>query len=120
MQPAGRAVVEAAKADGRWTLVDDAEAGVEHPLLTAALGAAPAARASWDGLPPSARKQALMQIALARTDATKEKRVAAIVAACAAGRRPMLSCPPRCSAVPSLAACPLPSNLAAAPCVLIW
>ena len=88
MQPAGRALIEAAKANGMWTLLDDAEAGVEHPLLTAALDAEPAARSYWDGMPPSARKQALAQIALARTDATKEKRVAAIVTACAAGRRP--------------------------------
>jgi uncharacterized protein YdeI (YjbR/CyaY-like superfamily) len=88
MQPAGRALVEAAKANGMWTVLDDAEAGVEHPLLTKALDADPAARASWDALPPSVRKQALTQMALARTDATKAKRVAAIVAACAEGRRP--------------------------------
>lgn len=88
MRPAGRALVEAAKANGMWSVFDDAEAGVEDPALTAALDAVPAARAFWDGLTPAMRKRVLMDLALARTDATRQRRIATTVDACAAGRRP--------------------------------
>ena len=43
IQPAGRAVIEAAKASGMWTLFDDAEDLIESPALAAALDAVPAA-----------------------------------------------------------------------------
>lgn len=88
IQPAGRAVIEAAKASGMWTLFDDAENLVEAPALTAALDAVPAARAGWDSFPPSARKNALAMIALAKLPETKAKRIAAIVDKAARGERP--------------------------------
>lgn len=89
LAPAGVAMVEQAKANGTWTLLDDAEALIEHPLLTAALDADPAARASWDGFPPSVRKQALTWIATARRDETRAQRIAAIVTKAARGERPV-------------------------------
>lgn len=88
IQPAGWAVIEAARASGRWTIFDDVEDLVEPPALTAALDAVPAARAHWDAFPPSARKQGLAQIALAVQDSTKAKKVAAIVEKAARGERP--------------------------------
>jgi len=88
IQPAGRAVIEAAEASGMWTLFDDAEDLIEAPALTAALDAAPAARAAWDTFPPSARKNALAMIALAKLPETKAKRIAAIVDKAARGERP--------------------------------
>ena len=88
IQPAGRAVIEAAKASGMWTLFDDAENLVESPALTEALDAVPAARTAWDSFPPSVRKNALAVIALAKLPETKAKRIAAIVDKASRGERP--------------------------------
>ena len=77
IQPAGRAVIEAAKASGMWEVFDSVEDLIEPPELAAALDAVPQARAHWDGFPPSARKQGLAQIALAKQPATKSRRIAA-------------------------------------------
>jgi len=88
IQPAGWAVIEAAKASGMWNLFDDAENLVESPALAAALDAVPAARAAWDRFPPGARKQGLAQIALAKQESTKAKRIALIVDKATRGERP--------------------------------
>jgi hypothetical protein len=88
IQPAGWAVIEAAKASGMWTLFDDAENLIEAPDLTTALDAVPAARAAWDSFPPSVRKNALAMIALAKLPETKTRRIAAIVDKAARGERP--------------------------------
>jgi uncharacterized protein YdeI (YjbR/CyaY-like superfamily) len=88
IQPAGRAVIEAAKASGMWTLFDDAEDLIEAPALTAALDAVPTARAAWDSFPPSVRKNALAMIALAKLPETKAKRIATIVDKASRGERP--------------------------------
>ncbi len=53
MRPAGRALIDAAKADGSWTLLDDVEAGIVPEDLAEALGAHPAGRATWDAYPPA-------------------------------------------------------------------
>ncbi|MEP9394589.1 YdeI/OmpD-associated family protein [Gordonia sp. VNK1] len=88
IRPPGRAVIDDAKARGLWSLLDDAEAGIEHPELTAALDAVPDARAHWDAFPPSARKLALTQIAMARKPDTKTRRIALIVEKAARNQRP--------------------------------
>ena len=59
MTDAGRRAVEAAKANGWWTLYDAVEDLVEPDDLAGALDASPEARTAWDGFPPSARKQML-------------------------------------------------------------
>lgn len=79
MQPAGRALVEAAKANGMWTVFDDAEAGVVHPSLAARLAADSGAAAAWDALTPARRKRHLMDLALAKTPETLAKRVDAVL-----------------------------------------
>ncbi len=79
MQPAGRALVDAARTSGTWTVLDDAEAGIEHPLLAKRLDADPAARAAWNALSPSVRKLHLTQIAMARQDTTRVRRIETIV-----------------------------------------
>lgn len=88
MQPAGRAVVAAAQANGMWTLLDDAEAGIVSADLATALDADPAARAAWDALTPGVRKAALIGLAQARQEATRAARIAKIVQACARGDKP--------------------------------
>ncbi|MDR6867060.1 uncharacterized protein YdeI (YjbR/CyaY-like superfamily) [Microbacterium resistens] len=88
LAPAGIRVIEAAKANGAWTVLDGPEAGIEPDDLAAALDAVPAARAAWDGFPSSARKLGLTNIAMAKRPETRAKRIAGIVAEAAEGRRP--------------------------------
>ncbi len=88
LAPAGIRVLEAAKADGSWTVLDGPEAGIEPPDLTEALDAVPAARAHWDAFPPSARKFGLTHIAMAKRAETRAARIAKIVADAAEGKRP--------------------------------
>ena len=76
MTPAGEAVIDAAKADGSWTLMDDVEDLVVPPDLEAALAALPGAREKWDGLTASARKAVLGWIVTARRPETRAARVA--------------------------------------------
>lgn len=80
MAAPGRAVVEAARASGTWTGLDDVENLVEPAELAAALDAVPAARANWDAFPRSTRRATLEWIAAARRRATRDKRVAETVA----------------------------------------
>lgn len=87
MAPAGLAAVDAAKASGTWIALDEVEAGVEPDDLRAALDAVPAARAAWDGFPPSARRLLLTWIADGKRPETRARRVAATVSEAAEGRR---------------------------------
>lgn len=88
IEDAGRRVIEAARANGSWTVLDNSEALVEPADLAGALDAVPAARAAWNGFPPSARKVGIAAVDTARRPATRAARVAAVVAAAAEGRRP--------------------------------
>lgn len=88
MRPEGRRLIDLAKANGMWTVLDGPEAGVEPPELTASLDAVPAARAEWDSWTPGLRKVALTAIAMAKRPETKAARIARIVADAAAGKRP--------------------------------
>ncbi len=87
LRPAGLAAVEAAMADGSWTALDAVEDLVEPPELTAALDAVPAARASWDGFSPSARKGILQWIASAKRPGTRARRVEQSAALAAEGKK---------------------------------
>ena len=88
IQPAGWAVIEAAKASGMWTVLDSVEDLIEPPELTAALDACPEARTGWDSFPPSARKQGLTQIAMAKQETTRRRRIDSIVEKAARSERP--------------------------------
>ncbi|QPE04412.1 YdeI/OmpD-associated family protein [Microbacterium schleiferi] len=85
---AGIRAIALAKANGSWSVLDGAEAGIDPPDLIAALDANPTARANWDGFSLSARKYGLQQIALAKRPETRAARIAKIVAGAAEGRRP--------------------------------
>jgi len=87
MEPAGRAVIERAQADGSWTLLDSVEALIVPEDLAAALDARAGAREHWDAFPPSAQKFALAQVALAKREATRAARIAKIADAAARGER---------------------------------
>ncbi len=88
MEPAGRAAVEAARASGMWTLMDDVEDLVVPDDLARALERLPGARTQWDAFPPSARKQALAWIVLAKRPETRATRVTEVAAMSARGERP--------------------------------
>ena len=87
MTDAGRRVVEAARADGSWSLLDDVEALVVPPDLDAALAARPGARERWDGFPPSVRKQILHWVTTAKRPETRRRRVEETAEKAARGER---------------------------------
>lgn len=75
MADAGRRVIEAAKADGSWSLLDDVEDMVVPEDLAAALDRVEGARVNWDAFPDSARKGILQWIVQAKRPATRAQRV---------------------------------------------
>lgn len=85
---AGRRAIEVAKANGSWTVLDNAEALREPDDLAAALDAVPAARTAWDAFPKSARKLGITNVDTARRPETRAARIAKIVADAARGVRP--------------------------------
>jgi uncharacterized protein YdeI (YjbR/CyaY-like superfamily) len=85
---AGIRAIEVAKANGAWTVLDNAEALREPDDLAAALDADPAARAAWDAFPPSTRKLGITTVDTARRAETRAARIAKLVADAAEGRRP--------------------------------
>lgn len=88
MAPAGTRAVEVAKANGSWTILDNAEAMREPDDLAAALDADPVAREKWDAFPPSARKFGIAAVDAARRPDTRAARIAKLVADAAEGKRP--------------------------------
>lgn len=79
MTPRGLATIEAAKRDGSWDAL--AEADPENPPLdlVAALAAEPSAEAFFARFPRSSRRAILEWIALAKTPETRAKRIAETV-----------------------------------------
>lgn len=75
MEPAGAAAVAAARASGMWTLMDDVEDLVVPDDLAEEFARYDGSRAHWDGFSPSARKQMLGWIALAKRADTRRQRV---------------------------------------------
>lgn len=88
MQPAGQAVIDAARASGAWELLEEIEALVIPDDLTRALDADAASRSGWTALPASAKQMALYWIATAKRAETRARRIEATVAAAAEGRGP--------------------------------
>lgn len=88
MTDAGRAAVEVAQANGSWRVYDAVEDLDEPADLAAALDQVPGARRTWDGFPPSARKNLLWWVVGAVKPDTRARRIARIVTDAAEGRRP--------------------------------
>jgi uncharacterized protein YdeI (YjbR/CyaY-like superfamily) len=74
MLESGQAVIDAAIADGSWTILDSVDAMIEPEELTAAIDGA-GLRATWDAWSPSRRKQVLARLVLAKTQVTRDKRI---------------------------------------------
>ncbi|GGL99975.1 YdeI/OmpD-associated family protein [Nakamurella endophytica] len=105
MLPAGRAAVEAAKADGRWDAAYPGPATATTPDdFAAALAASPAAQDRYDGLTSQNRWAFLYRLSTIRTAATRSRRIAEFVAMLERGelfhpqgagpRRPRSAAPP--------------------------
>lgn len=88
MRPAGLAKVEAAKADGSWDRLKDAEAGVPPPDFAQVLRADAEAEAGFDALTPAARKRLLEALLGAKRAETRARRIAGYVEALRAGVDP--------------------------------
>ena len=86
MDPAGQRVVDAAVADGSWSLLDDVEDLVVPADLAEALDAA-GGREHWDAFPPSARRGILEWVVQARRPQTRARRIAETAALAARGER---------------------------------
>jgi uncharacterized protein YdeI (YjbR/CyaY-like superfamily) len=87
MTDAGRALIDAAKADGSWTLLDSVEAGEVPDDLAAAFESHAGSRAIWDAFPKSVRRAHLEWIVQAKTDATRAKRIADVADKASRGER---------------------------------
>ncbi|MGZ6214052.1 MAG: YdeI/OmpD-associated family protein [Candidatus Limnocylindria bacterium] len=87
MTDAGLRVIEAARADGSWSMQDAAEALIEPPELRTALDASPEARRNWDAFPKSPRRLLIWWVMSAKRPETRERRVARIVEEATLGRR---------------------------------
>lgn len=86
MQPAGRRVIDAAKADQTWTLLDDVEDLIVPPDLAEAFDRHPGSRAHWDGFARSPRKAMLTWIVTAKRPETRAARVEKTASDAAEGR----------------------------------
>jgi uncharacterized protein YdeI (YjbR/CyaY-like superfamily) len=75
MRPAGQAAIDAAKANGYWTILDDVENLVVPDDLAAELDRHPGARANWWGFSPSSRAL-LWWIVRAKRPETRRARIA--------------------------------------------
>jgi uncharacterized protein YdeI (YjbR/CyaY-like superfamily) len=80
MMPAGLAAVETAQQNGAWTLLDDVEALRLPPDLELAFDQQPAARYYFEQLSRTAKRNLLLGLVLAKRPATRQQRVAAILA----------------------------------------
>ena len=81
MQPAGRAVADAAKADGRWATAYAPPSEVEAPAdLLAAVAAVPAAQAMFDVLTKTNLFALVYRVNAVKRAETRERKIAEFVA----------------------------------------
>lgn len=89
MQDAGRAAIEAAKADGRWAAAYDATASSAPPDFLAALEKFPTAKQTWQELNSQNRYAIYFRLIALKTPAGREKRIQAFVDMLARGETPV-------------------------------
>lgn len=75
MTDAGRAKIDEAKADGSWSQTDEVDALIVPSDLQVALDAAPEAKAAYQALPDSAKRQYLWWIHSAKRSVTRANRI---------------------------------------------
>lgn len=79
MTRAGQAAIDAAKADGSWSQADEVDALVVPADFAAALAAQPRAKAGYEALPDSQKRQYLWWIHTAKKEATRSDRIEELV-----------------------------------------
>lgn len=80
MMPAGLTSIETAKQNGSWTLLDEVEALHLPADLAQAFEQWPAAKSHFLGLSRTNKRMLLLGLVLAKRPATRQQRIAAIVA----------------------------------------
>jgi len=85
MQPAGFAVIEAAKADGSWDLLTDVEALVIPDDLAATFAADPKAAAGWERMANSRKQMLLYAVVTAKRQETRARRIEQLLKAAREG-----------------------------------
>jgi uncharacterized protein YdeI (YjbR/CyaY-like superfamily) len=88
MAPAGLAAVETAKANGRWSALDDVESHTVPADFAAALARNEAAQRAFDSFTPFIRKLFLYRLNSAKRPETRARRITELVAAAESGRSP--------------------------------
>jgi uncharacterized protein YdeI (YjbR/CyaY-like superfamily) len=81
IETSGLQAIERAKSSGSWTLFDLAEAQVVPEVLSAVFASNSELAEAWGLLTDAQRKAKLQNFYLAKSDATRDKRVAEIIAA---------------------------------------
>ena len=87
MQPAGQRMVDLARENGMWTILDDVERLVVPEDLAAEFDARPGAREAWDGFPRSVRRGVLEWIVQAKRPETRRTRILETAEKAARGER---------------------------------
>jgi uncharacterized protein YdeI (YjbR/CyaY-like superfamily) len=87
MRPPGLALIEQAKRDGSWTLLDAASADTLPDDLAAAFARHPGAAEKFAGFPPSARRAILEWVLTAKRAETRTARVEETAKRAAKGER---------------------------------
>jgi len=75
MTPAGQQTIDISKANGTWSFYDDVDALIIPDDLKIKLKSKPAAFDFFDAINPSSKRFALRWLKLAKTDATRQKRI---------------------------------------------
>lgn len=83
MMEAGHRIIEIAKANGSWSMLDAVEDLTIPPDLKAALKKLPGGTRYFDSLSRTARKMALHRLVMARKPETRQKRIDEILTAAA-------------------------------------
>jgi uncharacterized protein YdeI (YjbR/CyaY-like superfamily) len=87
MAPAGRKVIERAKADGSWQLLDGVEDLTVPDDLAAAFTANPGSADHWEAFPKSVKRTILEWIVQAKRPETRARRVTETATLAARGER---------------------------------
>jgi uncharacterized protein YdeI (YjbR/CyaY-like superfamily) len=87
MAPAGRKVIEAAKADGTWQLLDAVEDLIVPDDLAAAFVVNPGSADHWEAFPKSVKRAILEWIVQAKRPETRSRRVTETATLAARGER---------------------------------
>ncbi|MEM7606500.1 MAG: YdeI/OmpD-associated family protein [Myxococcota bacterium] len=85
MREPGLEAIERSKTAGLWNFMDDVDALIAPNDLQTALAKEPEAKRAFEGFPPSAQRFTLRWIKLAKTEATRAKRIRTTVERAARG-----------------------------------